>query len=109
MSRYIDADAYPTREWLIDFLYDCGIRDADISIEDIADELSLLVSNIPTADVVEVKRGEWNHPYHYGVALPEHQCSECGYWEYADSKSNYCPNCGARMDEREEEDDKGND
>ena len=44
------------------------------------------------------KRGRWIHPYEYWLALPEHKCSVCGEWEYADSESNYCPNCGARMD-----------
>ncbi len=54
-------------------------------------------------EALSAKRtGKWNHPYHYGLALPEHQCSECGYWEYADSKSNYCPNCGADMRGAEE-------
>ena len=55
------------------------------------------IKNIPTADVVEVKRGEWilYKPKHY-------KCSVC------DNKvggviSNYCNYCGAKMDGGKEE------
>lgn len=55
-----------------------------------------LIENAPTIEP-ERKRGEWKHPYHYGLALPEHQCSVCGEWEFSDTESNFCPNCGADM------------
>lgn len=42
-------------------------------------------------------QGKWIHDYHFGLELPEHMCSVCGEWEYSDSESNYCPNCGAKM------------
>lgn len=56
------------------------------------------LERLPAADVIERKRGEWIHDYHYGLALPEHKCSICGEWEYSDEESNYCPNCGAKME-----------
>ena len=46
-------------------------------------------------------KGHWIHPYEYGLALPEHYCSECKAYEYSDVKSKYCPNCGADMREGE--------
>lgn len=61
---------------------------------------------IPSADVVEVKHGEWI----YGESEEGHdgyRCSECGEfipWEYDEydvdfiKEAHYCPNCGARMD-----------
>lgn len=52
---------------------------------------------VTTRNEPDQRKGKWIHPYHYGLALPEHQCSECGYWEYEDTESNECPNCGARM------------
>lgn len=52
-----------------------------------------VIMRLPSAE----RKGEWIHPYHYGLALPEHQCSVCGEWEYSDTESNFCPNCGARM------------
>lgn len=54
-----------------------------------------LIKELPSAE--QERRGRWIHPYEYGLALPEHKCSVCGEWEYADSESNYCPNCGAYM------------
>ena len=52
------------------------------------------VKTTPTADVVEVKRGEWKvdetHDY-------EPYCSLCGHEPIAGEKYNYCPDCGADM------------
>ena len=57
---------------------------------------------IPAADVVEVVRGKWNDVWYdddeivggWSYTIPE--CSVCG--EDAPYKSNYCPNCGAKME-----------
>lgn len=48
--------------------------------------------------IAEPKVGRWIHNIHYGLNLPEHRCSICGEWEYSDTESNYCPNCGAKME-----------
>ena len=45
------------------------------------------------------KHGRWVHKYgdgHEEPAIPGGECSICGYVHTA---TNYCPNCGARMDE----------
>lgn len=55
------------------------------------------VENLPTIE--EQKEGTWIHDIHYGLKLPEHRCSICGEWEYSDTESKYCPNCGAKMEE----------
>jgi hypothetical protein len=63
-----------------------------------------IIDNAPTADVVEVKHGEWvekdcitesnrGRTIHYVT----NKCSVCGKWN-GRHKSNYCPNCGAKMD-----------
>lgn len=59
----------------------------------LADGVSIYntIEKIPTADVVEVRHGEW---IAYGLRNP--QCSLCK--KYHISKDNYCPNCGAKMD-----------
>ena len=49
------------------------------------------ISNLPAADVAPVRHGRWKR---YGKNLGE--CSECG--EIVSVRSNYCPNCGAKMD-----------
>lgn len=51
------------------------------------------IKNQPTADVAEVKHGKWIKDRNC------YTCSECGFYYFANnSKSNYCPNCGAKMD-----------
>ena len=54
------------------------------------------IKALPSAQP-EQRKGKWIHPYHYGLALPEHECSVCHEWEYADTESKFCPNCGADM------------
>ena len=57
-----------------------------------------LMEDAPTVDAVEVVHGWWitveNREY-LGV-----RCSNCQKW--FDEKTNYCPNCGARMKEGNE-------
>ena len=52
-----------------------------------------LILNEPTVDAVEVVHGRWKD-----MCLGEYfMCSECDFltdWRL----SNYCPNCGAKMD-----------
>lgn len=57
--------------------------------------------DIPTADVVEVRHGEWMK-FDQECAV-EFICSNCNFSIIeADPKQdcafNYCPNCGAKMD-----------
>ncbi len=71
------------------------------------------VNRLPTADVEAVRRGEWVVDAYKGdeiVRIPyvvhehaEPYCSLCGNYALLDGKedyvpSNFCPNCGARMD-----------
>lgn len=68
--------------------------------------LAAAISQTPAADVVEVRRGRWMTT----DAYPHHlYCSVC-YKTYAknakwvnelDLPTNYCPNCGAKMDKEE--------
>ena len=53
----------------------------------------LAVMSIPAAKVVPVRHGHWIE-CNYGLTF---ECSECKYpTEY--SLTDYCPNCGAKMD-----------
>ena len=63
-------------------------------------EAEIMVAQAPTAEVEPVRRGEWKikwdaekDPKRYFVRLV---CSACGL--ITGLKSNFCPNCGARMD-----------
>lgn len=59
---------------------------------------------LPTVDIVEVVHGRWERMV--GMMPPEyhgrHKCSCCGVkaldWKFYEELSNYCPNCGAKMD-----------
>ena len=58
------------------------------------------IKDVPSADVVEVRHGTWKHDgskWKYRFL-----CSECGY-KLINVPTNYCPNCGAKMDEKEQE------
>ena len=55
--------------------------------------------NLPTADVVEVKHGEWIKEEEY-----LYKCSLCGdkaFLRLGGKPCRYCPNCGAKMDLKE--------
>lgn len=66
------------------------------------------IGKAPAADVVEVKHGCWvgtADGYADGELVYDMwECSECGYdADGADEKPNwnFCPNCGAKMDVKE--------
>ena len=64
----------------------CGTGDAIDMIED-----------APAADVATVVHGRWLTHYRSGVTVAEGFVSSCcDMW--AARKSDYCPNCGAKMD-----------
>lgn len=55
--------------------------------------IAKIISDIPPADVAPVVHGEWvMKPTHMGYLSC---CSECGFCAV---ETNYCPQCGARMD-----------
>ena len=98
MSRYIDADN------LINELsaacmpiYEKGITGILGDNSSIAD----IINEQPTADVQEVKHGEWKED-----VLDNIICSACGEsFNICDNDTErfiYCPNCGARMEGFEE-------
>ena len=72
-----------------------------------ADGVYAVIETFPAADVVEVRHGRWMTT----DAYPHHlYCSVC-YKTYAknakwvnelDLPTNYCPNCGTRMDKEDE-------
>ena len=84
-----------------------------------------LLTYAPRVDAVEVKHGRWIHPKGH-VVSNEFLCSECGHGEtsyhaihplpggglkadengnfFHPPKMNYCPNCGADMRERKDND-----
>lgn len=91
MARYIDGEQV-IRELLslsqTDGIYGRGLKRGI--------ELALaIVNRQDTADVVEVKHGEWIDNKIQDSMLSK--CSLCGY-PCGAYTLNYCPRCGAKMD-----------
>ena len=98
-KRLIDANILES--WI-----DGGIQGAEegngnapiVRLYDVLIELD----NIPTVDAVEVVHGRWDeteeevwHLYKRW-SITRFRCSQCK--QTGNKKSNYCPNCGAKMD-----------
>lgn len=72
-----------------------------------AEYIRMLVYSVPSADAAPVRHGRWIEKR--GVSgvlgmLVSIRCSVCGCEPVFDSSEhlyNYCPNCGAKMDEGE--------
>ena len=110
MARYIDAerlkDAFHT-----------DTEHLQSRDEHLFDLIMFEIDEQPTADVVEVKHGEWkdrynnkyyNHLYACSVcnkeALCEHYTNELGQIKVRQALTPLCPHCGAKMDVKRKED-----
>lgn len=89
MARYIDeASIIQYSEW------DNDIQKWVLRVD---------IDELPTADVVEVKYGEWVHS-NRGFDVPDdYECSICHSPSgvkhfYSGNKYSWCPDCGAKMD-----------
>lgn len=67
-----------------------------------------LIEKAPEVDVIEVKHGEWEEYWDNDYMEYFHRCSKCKNDApakrdtYCDQVlTNYCPNCGAKMDLKE--------
>ena len=93
MGKYIDADllakAMKPEEW--------NTPDEKWWPER---EIGALIDALPAADVAEVRHGRWEYndeAYVGSNPYGSYNCSVCG--ENVPHKTDYCLNCGARMDE----------
>ena len=100
MSRYIDADKLEEKF--------NEILDSPKEYDKPIHNMMLELYSAPSEDVEPVRHGHWKVVNDsYGGKAYICECSECEdtVWVYKDSdrKWNYCPNCGARMDGKEQE------
>ena len=87
MSRLIDADGLK-RQALFGITND-GIGMHVVTIEQIDAQ--------PTIEAEPVRHGHWEEDKNYNAALQ--RCSVCKRLIYYGCLMNYCPHCGAKMDE----------
>lgn len=104
MKKYIDADIVNLKLKQI-----CDNRNTSYGIQfgGRAKDFAQLTDDIPAADVKEVWHGEWEiekYKNHLNVV-----CSNCNkefyvykQGQYRIDRSNYCPNCGAKMGKGQE-------
>lgn len=59
------------------------------------------VASAPTIDAVPVVHGRWVDPCINKYGHPCHHCSACRF-KASQKDRNFCPNCGAKMDAKEE-------
>lgn len=96
MARYIDAEK-------IKFIGDVWYDDKNnvlVTLEDV----KRAIAQTPNADAVDVRRGKWKRKENTKVFW--YACSLCGEKvpknEHGyDYFSDYCPNCGAKMGDKE--------
>ena len=82
---------YISREYVLKCMED-SYKSAGISAEAKA-KMTRWLNKAPAADVRPVVRGKW--VYNDGDNIP--YCSECMMPQ--DSECNFCPTCGAKMEE----------
>lgn len=58
-------------------------------------DLISIIERIPTADAIPVVPAQWTN-YYFHPCGNRGKCSVCGEYNIP---TNYCPNCGAKMDE----------
>ena len=99
MSKYIDAEVMinALRELrtkhLIQSVFGEDMRDNAVTAGTL-EAVAQILDGLPAADVQEVRHGRW------ADNVWVFTCSECG--NDAGERWDYCPHCGAKMDEVEE-------
>lgn len=88
MSRYIDADI------LISYIREVGLLDDGYSHDKREDDVCNMIEHIKTADVQERKHGHW---IEINSEMGIYRCSQCRETVGGQTRSRFCPNCGAKM------------
>ena len=99
MAKYIDADKLIETLREIQGTHSPNLTKATNEAIDLGLSLAMrMARKEPTADVAEVKHGEWIYKTTYGQ-LEECNCSLCGQLmsTVEGKRMNYCPKCGADM------------
>lgn len=100
MPKYKDAEPILAK------LEEFAQSTCDSSYEDGIRIAMQVINEPPAADVQEVKHGKWQDKSYYPLSLTRyHTCSVCNKEFKITFSDNYYPNCGARMDGKEQSND----
>lgn len=89
MAEYIDREELLTHQYNASHSNWPQLAEMVVGVEDIEDA--------PAAEVTPVVHGRWVTHYRSGTPVSEGYVSTCcDTWN--SRKSDYCPNCGAKMD-----------
>lgn len=100
MAEYIE------KQHLLDFLNACIEEEKGTRHQVIVEAIKMTIERMPSADVVERKKGEWMATKfsfkleHQSERHTYYTCSVCNAsyeCENADYDFSFCPNCGADM------------
>ena len=99
MARYIDADVLK-RNIRVNLMPNVDV-DGTVTVENAERYFLNIIDKTSTADVEEVKHGEWKPtkiPAYFGGVI--YECSLCGAKDGDHTKilGRYCWRCGAKMD-----------
>lgn len=96
MAEYIDREAALE---ICDKEYKERLRMHDYCGDTVAWNIGGAIKELPCADVAPVVHGRWIHDgYRINGGIDWCHCSECGKSDNFCARTNYCPNCGAKMD-----------
>ena len=98
--RLIEADELRNR--FQNLSYDDWNQGVSTSWAEAYSEFADMIDDMPTVEAEPIRHGHWEKLY-----TNNYKCSMCGSWWADDSDAyliefNYCPNCGAKMDEVDE-------
>jgi hypothetical protein len=96
-KEYIEREAVLVeikRKYGKDLGWQCTVNMSDVAN---------IIKDAPTADVVEVVHGKWMFNRHQAPNEKSYYCSLCAEGESDYGRDNYCPNCGAKMDGKGDE------
>ena len=89
---------YIKREYAVDAVADVYYNTPDINLS--CEKFEEAILKIQTADVAPVRHGRWETNSDRPDSLICSVC-KCGFDMWKHDPHNYCPNCGAKMDEKE--------
>lgn len=99
MAEYINREAALA---ICEEEYREQLRILNYAGDSVAWDIGHAIKELPAVDVAPVVHGRWIHDgRRIEGGIDWCHCSECGKSDNFCARTNYCPNCGAKMNEKE--------